>query len=214
MIRKHLIHTALMATMGLGLLIPASLVAQQQKPNPDTPQTQEAQQDKKPDDKALHPDLRPDPRKGPKKPATKLPRSILFPSGEAGPYIPPKTPTSGIPGEVIPGADVKREGFDRPEGDQFPEVETLELIETIPAAKGLLSQEDGGFPVSMWRGSDLKRIEQLLSVLIVPSKSPVKVGAPERPEKTRHQTAPVDIISQRRGWPLYSTKNPNKRDPG
>ena len=59
-------------------------------------------------------------------------------------------------------------------------METLELIETIPAAKGLLSQEDGGFPVSMWRGSDLKRIEQLLSVLIVPSKSPVMDSLTQR----------------------------------
>ncbi len=109
----------------------------------------------------------------PSKRATELPRSILFPTGEPGPYIPPKDQAE----EISPDSediDTIEEGQngEATESDIL-EVETLELVEPVPAEMGLFSEEDGGLPRSLWRGSDRLRVEQFLSTLSVPTKSPV-----------------------------------------
>ena len=106
--------------------------------------------------------------------ADTAPKSILFPENAPGPYLPPDISPEKITAEV------------RTEGDRIetiPEennvasidsdVETAELVEIIPAAKGLLTEENGGFPMTLWQGSARGRVMQLLSVLSVPTKSPV-----------------------------------------
>lgn len=119
-----------------------------------------------------------------KKPATAKPKSILFPSGEPGPYIPPKVstlkseevtlqqPVENLP-EMMP-ADQPSSGL------SVLDIETQEIKEVIPAEKGLYDADNGGFPRTIWQGSDLKRIEQLLGYLSVPTRSPVMAGLTEK----------------------------------
>ncbi|PCI52023.1 MAG: hypothetical protein COB49_00200 [Alphaproteobacteria bacterium] len=121
-----------------------------------------------------------EPQKPQKKPASGLPRSILFPAGEPGPYIPPEDPVGKT------NADDGNRGITDDEQTQSApdravlEVETLELVITVPAEKGLMSAEEGGFPATLWRGSYRGRIEQLLSVLSVPTRSPVMESLTKR----------------------------------
>lgn len=102
--------------------------------------------------------------------ADAAPKSILFPENTPGPYIPPEkiTDAVSVEGETI---EITPE-----ENNVTPidsDVETAELVEIIPAAKGLLTEENGGFPMTLWQGSARARVMQLLSVLPVSTKSPV-----------------------------------------
>ncbi|MBL4894243.1 MAG: hypothetical protein JKY59_05135, partial [Emcibacter sp.] len=100
--------------------------------------------------------------------ASQLPKSILFPAGEPGPYIPAPNPMAqtsiGEQTIEMPGAE------ENVTSDVF-EVETMTLVEIIPAAKGVLSLENGGFPLTLWQGSGRDRVMQLLTALPVPTKS-------------------------------------------
>jgi len=119
------------------------------------------------------------------KPADALPRSILFPAGQPGPYIPPeKTPEETPPvlqtamknpvSATAATSDNSQETSGEISGEiSGVEVEALKLVNTPPAEKGLITVADGGFPVTLWHGSDRRRIEQLLAALYVPTKSPV-----------------------------------------
>lgn len=143
---KQLIYTTLSAVTGIILLGIAPLMAGQQQAEPETT---------------------------PGKQASELPRSILFPAGEPGPYIPPKEQAEDVSqdNEAVDVVDRGQEGdFIRPD---FMEVEMLELVEPVAAEMGLLNEKDGGFPRTLWRGSDRVRIEQLLSALSIPTRSPV-----------------------------------------
>jgi len=178
MTRKLFIHAVFIMIAGFGMLLPTALFAQKEK-------NQENSSQEAPDKIKENSEL-PSPEN--KKPARALPRSILFPAGEPGPYIPPEKkyqdqPSEGLTGDLkrnISGAQGMSTAGNSPKNspknstgpDNF-DVEAIELVETLPAAKGLLREENGGFPVTLWQGSDRARIEQLLAVLSVPSKSPV-----------------------------------------
>ncbi len=113
------------------------------------------------------------PRQPVDKPADNLPRSILFPAGQPGPYIPPEKPAEEISVETEKSAPATEETPGNAAPEKGLEVETMDLVETLPAEKGLMSEQDGGFPVTLWQGSDLGQIEHLLSALFIPTKSPV-----------------------------------------
>lgn len=142
MIRKQFIPVIFRFTTGLILLASPSLLMAQELVNPVNIQI--------------------------KNPATVLPKSILFPAGEPGPYIPPQEQSEQI--SVVAGT-AEMPGEDNILEPETFEVETMTLVEIIPAAKGLLSEEEGGFPATLWQGSRRERIMQLLSALSVSSKS-------------------------------------------
>jgi len=107
------------------------------------------------------------------KPAGAPPRSILFPSNEPGPYIPPASSPDPLTGENSDPGTGQDEGLrEEPLPSGEPEIEMMELAEVVPAAQGLLGQEDGGLPPTLWRGSKLSRIEKLLAALPAPTRSP------------------------------------------
>ncbi len=165
MIRKKLIHAGLVMAAGFSLLPAGPLMAQQDK-NQEKPSEETPANPQKP------PELTP----VDKKPARALPRSILFPAGEPGPYI-PRPYISPVKSEEQTDLSPNETFFaTRPPEAALQDsldVETIELAEPVPAEKGLLREENGGFPVTLWQGSDRARIEQLLTVLSVPSRSPV-----------------------------------------
>ncbi|MCF6215225.1 MAG: hypothetical protein L3J58_03520 [Emcibacter sp.] len=167
MIRKKLIYAGLVIVTGFGLLPVGPLMAQQDK-------NQEKPSEETPVKPLKNPELTPELIPGDKKPARALPRSILFPAGEPGPYIPPEKSAeqTGLPLNETSFA------ISPPETDSQDSlvVEAIELVEPAPAEKGLLREENGGFPVTLWQGSDRARLEQLLTVLPVPSRSPVMAG--------------------------------------
>ncbi|PCI33091.1 MAG: hypothetical protein COB54_04935 [Alphaproteobacteria bacterium] len=189
MIRLPFIRILILATTGLVLVDSAVLLAMQQeegtqiRPLEIMPQEVKLQQIK----------LKAEQDHPSKKPATELPRSILFPKGEPGPYIPPTKQVAPIvlqdKDEGI-GADAEADTGLDPDG---LEVETLELIATIPAEQGLIGEKDGGFPLTLWRGSERARIEQLLSILPVPTRSPV-MAALTRKLLLSAATVPVEKI--------------------
>ena len=152
MIRKKITRPFFIMAAGVGMLMPAPLSAQQKEM-----ETKPAQD---------------------KKVATGQPRSILFPAGEPGPYIPPKNQDTDIKAgnpDIVTGQNSPRPAL--PDGF---EVEILEPVADIPAAKGLLGPGDGAFPLTLWQGSGLSRIEQLLAALSVPAKSPVMADLTRR----------------------------------
>ncbi len=163
MIRKKLIHAGFVMAAGFSLLPVGPLMAQQDK-----------NQEKPSEEIPVKPQKNPELVPVDKKPARELPRSILFPAGEPGPYFPAAKP------EEQTDLPLNETSFaTSPTGvglQDSLDVEAIELAEPLPAEKGLLREENGGFPVTLWRGSDRARIEQLLNVLPVPSKSPVMAG--------------------------------------
>jgi len=177
MIRKKLIHAGFVIAAGFSLLPIGPLMAQQEKPSKETSAKTIKTSELAPPDK---------------KPARALPRSILFPAGAPGPYIPLDIPLEKNPpekkyeeqpslNETLYNPLAAQEAPVAPQpseaiGQNDFDVEAIELVEPVPAAKGLLREENGGFPVSLWQGSDRARIEQLLAALSVPSRSPVMAG--------------------------------------
>ncbi len=163
----------LRTAMAMTLLNPSSLFASQEGPKstfqPEVEQVKQALKKIIPEKNIL------------RKPADQRPRSILFPQGEPGPYIPPKNDIGQSLDEVSAAV---AETTGKNNNDILDvggtEIETLEIIEVIPAEKGLLDVETGGFPVDLWAGSDRKRIENLLSVLNVPNKSPLLAGVTKK----------------------------------
>jgi len=155
MIRKNLSQCILFTLTGIFFLSPAPVLAAQEKQGESAENAQ------------LVPVV--------KKRATGLPKSILFPAGEPSPYIPPKIHETIQDKKRLPEEDAGMEGQEPSENsvplDGFA-VEAIELTAVIPAAKGILRAEDGGLPMTLWQGSDLARIEKLLSLLSVPTKSP------------------------------------------
>ncbi|MBL4801533.1 MAG: hypothetical protein JKY45_06535 [Emcibacter sp.] len=169
MICKNVTTVILRFSAGLALLAPAPFVMAQDVTGPENVQIQIQNSDiasNKTRDKA-----------------SQLPKSILFPTGEPGPYIPPKEiveaiPVGGMIGSVA--AETSQDGSDGLSGDHLIteeslgsdlDVETTTLIEIVPAAQGLLGEDNGGFPLTLWQGSSRDRVMQLLSALSVPSKS-------------------------------------------
>lgn len=150
MTRKQFFTNILIAATAMAI-VPLSVARSQQAPETTAPLEQEQTQ-------------RPS--------ASELPRSILFPTGEPGPYIPPKDQA-----EVMLSDDetavVDQEQADSSSTLDDLEIETLELVETTPAEMGLMSEDNGGLTVALWRGSDRGRIEQLLGILTVSTRSPV-----------------------------------------
>ncbi|VAX08724.1 hypothetical protein MNBD_ALPHA03-260 [hydrothermal vent metagenome] len=177
MIRKKLIHAGFVIAAGFSLLPIGPLMAQQEKPSEKPSKESSAKIIKTPELAPLD-----------KKPARALPRSILFPAGASGPYIPlekkrPEKKYEEQPSlnETLydPLAAQEAPVAPRPSkaaGQDRFEVEAIELVEPVPAEKGLLREENGGFSMTLWQGSDRARIEQLLSALSVPSRSPVMAG--------------------------------------
>jgi len=164
--------------------------------------------------------------------ATKLPQSILFPQGAPGPYIPskdsPKDPAATDDLDQNSRHDITGENTaDKTDilgGAGGTEVETLTIIKVVPAAKGLMSEETGGFPINVWQGSTRKRIEELLSALTVPTTSPVMASLtkklllsaadvpenPPLPEPARPGLVPNAAVDLSDG-PLPSDKNTNEK---
>ncbi len=153
MIRRKFTRPFFIMAAGIAMLIPAPLLAQQEE-RPETPPKQDG------------------------KAASGPPRSILFPAGEPGPYFPAKNQNRDIKTDkpdIVTDQNSATPAF--PDGF---EVEILDPVEDIPAAKGLLRQEDGAFPPNLWQGSGLDRIEQLLAILSPPAKSPVMADLTRR----------------------------------
>ncbi len=154
MVCKQFIYSILIAATGIILLDRVTVLAQQQQEQPET--ITPVEQDSTP-----------------KKPATELPRSILFPAGEPGPYVPPTDQIEPASTEDKENGTADSLQNDESIEQDVLEVETLELVETVPAGMGLMREKDGGFPTTLWHYSERERIEQLLSILSVPTKSPV-----------------------------------------
>lgn len=148
MIRKQSIITILSISTGLSLLSPATFLMAQEQIDPTR---QEAQEEVR-------------------KQADDLPKSILFPAGEPGPYIPPEVQIEKNTTDIETGETFEQENLTETGN---VDVEMAELVEIIPAAKGLLSEENGGFPMTLWQGSTRERVMQLFSVLSIPTKSPI-----------------------------------------
>ncbi|MCF8473505.1 MAG: hypothetical protein K9G26_02305 [Emcibacter sp.] len=99
--------------------------------------------------------------------ATEKPKSILFPTGEPGPYIPPIVEPENQPVDMNAApSNIVAEMDDT-------DIQSSILRERLPAEKGLLNASNGGFIETVWQGSSLARIEQLLSTLSAPTKSVV-----------------------------------------
>ncbi|MBT5187970.1 MAG: hypothetical protein HOH19_12080 [Kordiimonadaceae bacterium] len=97
------------------------------------------------------------------------PRSILFPSGVAGPYFPSDD-------EIVVRAEERLNNADSVINDENPELTGIDTdIEIEIEDKsifGILSEDDGGFSKSIWSRSTYDKIASLLEVLKLPIKSP------------------------------------------
>ncbi|WP_339861455.1 hypothetical protein [Paremcibacter congregatus] len=113
----------------------------------------------------------------PHTPAQHKPRSILFPSGEPGPYIPAET--TDLSKTPVEQGDSNQDAGQGNSSDE-PIIETMELNAVEPAAMGLIGPVEGGFTVNLWQGSERKWIEKWLGQWHVPTKSPVLAQLTER----------------------------------
>ena len=107
--------------------------------------------------------------------ASTSPKSILFPSGSPGPYIPPveSRVDDTFPSEnPIPnnGSDINNRQ------DTATEIEINEIEQADTRISGLISVTENGFPVDMWRGNSFEQVEQLFNTLTLPVHSPAMDG--------------------------------------
>lgn len=151
-------------TAGIALLFPGAVWAQQENTGPS---------EKRAVAVPAHQDLNLG-QQSAKKQAKAKPRSILFPSGEPGPYIPARRAESQDVPLSQGGGDQNETGLGDPGGapSTGPVIETLELNVMAPAAMGLMTEEEGGLPLNLWQGSSQTQITRLLQGLVVTSRSP------------------------------------------
>ncbi len=102
--------------------------------------------------------------------ADTAPQSILFPSDLPGPYFPNAN-------EINQRAPEEQRPVSNGPGESVTELndgslEVMELPEEDSTLFGTIRAEDGGFATTMWRRSEIDKIEKLISVLNLPLKSP------------------------------------------
>lgn len=111
--------------------------------------------------------------------ATGAPLSILPAPGAPGPYLAARpsdrisTAVSDVPADIAIHDEVRGGENDSSPGESQAGIFVDSLTAIDPSAVGLLGDDDGGFGVDMWSGTQRSVVETLLPRLPVGGKSPV-----------------------------------------